>query len=438
MANQQKSYELRCPVHGFIRINSWERDIIDHRVFQRLRRIRQLGWTDMVYPGACHTRFEHSLGVMEIATRLFNAVVERSGDLLRDELQIEKGGLERHRTIVRLAALLHDVGHPPFAHAGELQMPARPDGKGNFKHEDYSAAIIREQLVDVIDEHPYNRANQEIKADDIASLIDGQATAPHLLFWRELLSGQMDADRMDYLIRDSIHIGVQYGRFDLDRLVNTVCAVPDPESESLRVGVEYGGWHAAEALIVARYQMFTQVYFHKTRAVYDYHAQEALRALMSNCPFPVPVLDGQPNAAGLETYLAWDDWRALGCLAAGDGGPHGERLRCRHHYRRVWESLESATEEEHEQAVRIDQALNGLEFTRWNSQQSWYKVDAPQILVEGEYASDPVRLLPQLSSIAESIRPNSQIRFYVAPEQVEDAKIAVSEVLGGADHGTER
>src|ERR1700756_1886051 len=122
-------YEFRCPVHGFITLDEWEREIISQAPFQRLRRIRQLAWTDQVYPGAMHTRFEHSLGVMHLATKLYDSIVERSGTLLQDFYGYDDAGFRRDRALVRLAALLHDVGHSPFSHAGEEVFPFRPEGK---------------------------------------------------------------------------------------------------------------------------------------------------------------------------------------------------------------------------------------------------------------------------------------------------------------------
>src|SRR5207245_8735434 len=104
-----KTYEIRCPVHGFVQANDWEMGIVAQPAFQRLRRIRQLAWTDQVYPGAMHTRFEHSLGVMHTATLLYDSVVKRSRSLLELELAYNEDGLQRHRALVRLAALLHDV-----------------------------------------------------------------------------------------------------------------------------------------------------------------------------------------------------------------------------------------------------------------------------------------------------------------------------------------
>lgn len=251
-------YEFRCPVHGFITVSDWERTIIDQPAFQRLRRIRQLAWTEYVYPGALHSRFEHSLGVMHTATLLFESIRSHSEAVLKSELSYDDTGLGRHRQLVRLAALLHDVGHAPFSHAAEELLPDQGNGKGKYSHEQYSAAIIRKQLRSAIEDHKANQ-NYDFRADDVAALVEGSAGAKQGLFWRDLLDGQMDADRMDYLLRDSHHLGVQYGRFDLHRLINTIRAIPMGEG-SPRLGITKGGLHAAEALVIARYFMFTSAW----------------------------------------------------------------------------------------------------------------------------------------------------------------------------------
>lgn len=106
-----RSIEIRCPIYGFIPLDGWERDIISVPAFQRLRRIRQLAWTDYVYPGAMHSRFEHSLGVMHMATQLYDAVTRRSWTELESNLGYNVAGRERTQHLIRLAALLHDVGH---------------------------------------------------------------------------------------------------------------------------------------------------------------------------------------------------------------------------------------------------------------------------------------------------------------------------------------
>ena len=112
-------YDIRCPVHGFIQLNDWEMGIISEPAFQRLRRIRQLAWTDYVYPGAMHTRFEHSLGVMHTATLLYDSIVRNSREVLESDLAYDDAGFSRYKQLVRLAALLHDVGHGPFHTPGK-------------------------------------------------------------------------------------------------------------------------------------------------------------------------------------------------------------------------------------------------------------------------------------------------------------------------------
>jgi HD superfamily phosphohydrolase len=274
-ADAHRTYEIRCPVYGFVALNDLEWEIISQPAFQRLRRIRQLGWTDQVFPGAMHTRFEHSLGVMNMATMLYDGIVSRSGNILRSEFGYNDTGFGRHRQLVRLATLLHDVGHGPFSHAAEELLPVRDIATGErYKHEQYSAEIVRRYFDDVVRNHPLN-INWGLTADDVANLLEGKPEAGDALFWRDLIDGQLDADRMDYLLRDSLHCGVSYGRYDWQRLVHTIIAMPRGEEGGPRIGVTEGGWHAAEGLIVARYFMFTQVYFHKTRVIYDHHLQNS-------------------------------------------------------------------------------------------------------------------------------------------------------------------
>ena len=114
-----KIYETRDIIYGFITYDDWEREIINHPVFQRLRRIKQLSLTDMVYPGANHTRFEHSLGVMHLASLFYDNILEKRKQFLENVLYFNDYGLEKDKRIIRLAALLHDIGHSPFSHAGE-------------------------------------------------------------------------------------------------------------------------------------------------------------------------------------------------------------------------------------------------------------------------------------------------------------------------------
>ncbi len=302
--------EIRCPIHGLIPLNAWEWDIVNQPAFQRLRRIRQLAWTDMVYPGAMHTRFEHSLGVMHISSRLVDALWQRERELLQSVYHYISEKMERQKQLIRVAALLHDIGHGPFSHAAESLLPRKPKGKQRYQHEDYSAAIIDHCLRDVIENHPDNKNGHNIQVEEIKNLFSPSSISPDVLVWKNLVSGQLDADRMDYLLRDAHHAGVSYGNFDLNRVIATISLCQNVEESGYTIGIGDDGLHAAEGLIIARYMMFTQLYFHKTRAIYDHHLEKASSSILPKGEFP------PPTEAGIKGFLDWDDWRVVGAIAA--------------------------------------------------------------------------------------------------------------------------
>lgn len=423
--NPHKTYEIRCPVHGFVALNDWERQIIGVPAFQRLRRIRQLAWTDQVYPGAMHNRFEHSLGVMHSATLLFDGIVRNSKQVLADELGYSEPGFGRNRQMVRLAALLHDVGHSPFSHASEELFPDDATGR-KYVHEQYSAAIVRGPLRAAIEDHPLNTGNFGFTADDIAALLEGSAAAKQGLFWRDLITGQMDADRMDYLLRDSHHTGVHYGKFDLQRLVNTVTAIPGVDERPPRLGIQFGGLHAAEALVLARYFMFTQVYFHKTRVAYDVHLKGAMQELLPGGHFP------KPTDADLAEFLRWDDWRVLGMLAEGKGGDHGARLKSRNHFRLVFATGEIQTEKDRAKLLNVREKLGGLLAAEMPAGKSWYKTDDTDIAVSGD-KHKRIAPLSEHSNVVRNLGKNDQILLYCRPEDRAVADKIVREAIDGMD-----
>jgi HD superfamily phosphohydrolase len=417
-----KTYEIRCPVYGFVTLSDWEWQIISQPAYQRLRRIRQLAWTDYVFPGAMHTRFEHSLGVMHMATILYEGVAERSREILQAELGYNDDGIKRHRTLVRLAALLHDVGHSPFSHAAEDLFPFRNSEQSErYKHEQYSAAIVRRYFADVIKNHPLN-TNYDFKADDVANLLEGSPESGKALFWRDLISGQLDADRMDYLLRDSLHAGVGYGRYDWQRLVNTTAAMPETQEGGPRIGVQEGGWHAAEGLIIARYFMFTQVYFHKTRVILDYHLQGALSEMLPKGCFP------SPTNSELDSYLEWDDWRVLGLLAAGKGGENGRRLAHRDHFREIVHTPEIPSADDMERLNRWRSALGDLLAAEIPAGSSWYKTGPADVQVLSDAPVQQVKPLSNYSSVVRSIQPVREVRLYARPETRGEARARIKEI----------
>lgn len=175
--DKDEKYKVRDPIYGFISFNELEKDVIAQPAFQRLRRIRQLGIADMVYPGGVHSRFEHSLGVMHLATLMYDSMIknERNRQILIEKKRYSDAGFGKNRQLIRLAALLHDIGHAPFSHASEDIMPLDESDKP-YNHEYYTAAIIKSLLKDVIEDHPYNESNYDVSACDIAGLIEGNSS----------------------------------------------------------------------------------------------------------------------------------------------------------------------------------------------------------------------------------------------------------------------
>ena len=279
-------HEIRDPVHGFITIDTPERAVLDSSPVQRLRYIHQLAMEYLVYPGATHKRFEHALGVMELASRVYD-VATRSDHMteqIRNLFDVVGNEDQRRywRRVIRMAALCHDVGHLPFSHAAEDDL--LPEG---FKHENMTAALIQSNELRQI----WESLVPPLTTDHILKLSVGKRYLPEITFspWEELLSeiivgNAFGVDRMDYLLRDSIHIGVQYGRFDHHRLIDSLRILPTTDystDESVMppatLGLEQGGIQSAEALLLARYQMFSQVYLHPVRRVYDLHLKDFLR-----------------------------------------------------------------------------------------------------------------------------------------------------------------
>jgi HD superfamily phosphohydrolase len=281
--------EIRDPLHVFVRLDAAEQAVLNSRPFQRLRHIHQLALTYLVYPGATHRRFEHSLGVMELASRIFDVVTDRRNlehDEAREVIPPEDDTLKYWRRVLRLAALCHDLGHLPFSHAAEAEL--LPPG---VDHESISRAYILSDEMRAI----WSRLEPPVTPEHVALLAvgpePGEVVPPWKAILGEIITGDVfGADRMDYLLRDSLHTGVAYGRFDHHRLIDTLRILPSaPAAPSVpgdddvggrepALGIVEGGVQSAEALLLARYFSFSQVYFHRTRRIYDIHLKDFLQA----------------------------------------------------------------------------------------------------------------------------------------------------------------
>jgi HD superfamily phosphohydrolase len=321
---------IRENIHGTINVSAFEDLVIAHPLVQRMRRIRQLAFLQYVFPGASHSRFEHSLGVMHLAGVAWNKLYENQKALqasTRKYNQFESierriaTGPQNHGLIgptfaitdevfgdayilqtLRLAALMHDLGHSPFSHSGEGFMPSwesmRQASKGypayiagfieekcadyasrgknpanlQVRHELYTLLAIDKVMTDIYKDNPKIKGPR-VTAQDVASVIAPEippsAGSPlirhgiqHLC--HEVISGEFDIDRMDYLLRDSRECGVVYGIFDESRILNSLAVYWDEESKGLHLAIHFSGLAAFEDYLRARHSMYLQLYFHKT------------------------------------------------------------------------------------------------------------------------------------------------------------------------------
>jgi HD superfamily phosphohydrolase len=288
---------IRDPLWNNIRVEPLALRLIDTAAFQRLRYVRQLGLAFLVYPGASHSRFEHALGTYHLARRAL-ALLEERGDL--------RGVGDGVCTEIRLAALLHDIGHYPFSHALEEI--------GALHHEEVARPLIaggeiaRLLGAELGPEGPIR----------IVDLIRGRSANP----LQGLISGSLDLDKIEYLRRDALMCGVPYGDIDSDRLINSLVLIA---REPRRIGVQEKGLSALESLLFAKYQMYRNVYWHhavrSATAMYKRLVSDALDA-------------GSLSAGQLASYT--DEGLLLGLESRG-GHPLLARLRERRLYKRALE-----------------------------------------------------------------------------------------------------
>lgn len=281
------------PVHGDIGLSELEISLIDTPTFQRLRKLKQLGFASTVYPNASHSRFAHSLGVLHVTSRIIQ-VFQRNGQLKSDE-DVEK---------LRIAALLHDIGHYPYSHLMEMidwdsyisgyleKKTGKKETKiskiDRYPKHDKLAELIISRRPDIADKLKGNN----IEPAEIAALIEGKH--PNI---PNLLHQSLDVDRIDYLLRDSLNTGVPYGQVDLNYILNNL----EVTSEG-NIALNPKGRFAAEHLLLARYFMFNTVYLHKT--VFGF--EEVVRRII------LLLLKGEDNiyrsGSEIEEMVASDDF----------------------------------------------------------------------------------------------------------------------------------
>ena len=309
---------IRDPIHGNIHISKPEQKLIDHPYFQRLRTIKQLGFTDLAFPGATHSRYSHSLGTMYVASLIF--------DKLFSQIEVDEEKKAFLKQIVRLAALLHDIGHAPLSHATEIAMPKLSmlkmekiyrqesfDPEVQASHEDYTVKILVDSELTALLQNFYPETSdfpfliahlisKNVELDFSPFVIDGVDYRPIL---RQMVSGELDADRMDYLFRDSFYTGVSYGKYDIHWLIH--CLTPVFLDGKCFTGLNRRGVLAFEDFLLCRYSMFMSVYLHYSTACFETMLYEAIK----ESGYQIPHL--------LEEYQHHDDVFLLSFLRQSSG-----------------------------------------------------------------------------------------------------------------------
>jgi len=422
-------------VHGFIRVSKQERCIIDRPEVQRLRRIHQLGPGYFVYHGAEHSRFGHLLGTLEIATRLFEVIHRKRPESLGDDDE----QITRNWQLVRLAALLHDVGHSPFSHATEDIMP-RDEGGRPFAHEDYTSAVIRS--AEVAGQINELFGGIGITADMVANLVQRpEQLGEEGVLLRQLVSSELDADRMDYLVRDCLYCGVMYGRYDTDRLLETA-TVAKWRGSPWRLAIEAGGMFALEAFLLARYYMYIQVYLHDVRRFYDTALTRFLKNILPGGVYPAPE--------SLSSYLEYDDLKVMqdARKSASGGDMWGNVLWNRGHWRtvaetephpgstrvRAWSQAQAELESQFHDEVIFDdaraQAYHPYPVLKREQEEDEQEDRFPILVVkEGEVKGEPVEYN---STMIKNLDPEGimLMRMYARPDKEDEVKAAWQALFG--------
>lgn len=305
--------EIRDPIYGFIQCDEEkEEKLINSSIFQRLRNIKQLALASFVYPGAHHTRFEHSIGTMHLAGKI-------ARELKLDDEKVK---------ILRLAGLLHDLGHGPFSHVSEQIMEKHypkeilEQNKAQSAHELISILLIQrhKEITGIL-------TREEIKS--IISLLQKQERRS---VEKDVISGPLDVDKLDYLRRDSYFVGVKYGVFDLEKVVESLTKI-EISSEETSVGIKEEGVHAVEQFLLAKYHMTSQVYQHRLRRITDamlicgieYALEEGLTQLSN-------LFELRDVNQLIEDYIKYDDNFLMDAIllnAKGKSRVYMERIKAR-------------------------------------------------------------------------------------------------------------
>ena len=258
---------IRDQIHGDIEFSAAEMQLINSKSFQRMRYIKQLGFVDNIYPSAVHNRFQHSLGACKCITDMYNAIVKANPEFYQE------GDLE----LLRLIALVHDMGHSPFSHASEEL--------SDMTHEARLYDILQLESKNITIPNNYNVPTWKLVYEIYMGEGLTYMSNPHLMTLHTFMDNFIDADKIDYLQRDAVNCGVTYGRFDYEALIRNLVLITD-KTGIQRIGIMDTGVQALEGFILARYYMFSQVYMHPEERITRQLFIQEMKSLLPNGKYP--------------------------------------------------------------------------------------------------------------------------------------------------------
>ncbi len=395
--NASPHLAFRDPVHGFIEADELEAALIRTRPMQRLRQVRQLGLTHLVFPGAEHSRFGHALGAMHLAGRVYDTLARADG------MPLDPGPRARGRRLVRAAALLHDLGHAPFSHWAEDLFEEGID------HEEMSRRLLAGDEIREV----FERFGDGVEGSDVIRLLGDRLDGPEQLL-SPIVSGELDVDKMDYLLRDSLFCGVRYGNFDLDQVLSTVRPLVDDTTGEHRLGIDAEGLHAVESLILARYYMFTQVYFHVTGKALELHLNEWLHE------------EAITWSSDPDRFLANDDGEMMTLMRRSDS-LHARAITDRSHFRLAHETgehLDAGEKRAFEQRLEPLRERYGKSVLVSNSAKDPHRLGRGRVPVRQN--GGKLVQLEDASHFVRHLRRIDRYRVYCSDDVYEDVRLALS------------
>ena len=426
--------EIRDVIHGSILIGPGELPVIDSTYFQRMRQIRQLGFAEYSFPSATHNRYIHSLGAMATASKAFDSIFPK------------KAGqdLSRFRAAVRLAALLHDIGHGPLSHTTEFAMPpvkelrvpgVKIGAARKATHEDYTLKIILDSgLTPILEKAgaPYGfkpihvagliEPGLAVSDDFYLEKVDGESVDFRPIL-QQLISSELDADRMDYLRRDSFHAGVSYGQFDFDWLVANLTS--HIKNRKCYLTLQHRALYTFEDFLISRFHMFLMVYFHYKSVVYDSMLAQYFES--DDCDYALP--------SDIEKYCLCNDAQLYGHLAQS-GNEWARRITEKRPYRMLMElhsgipATKTANTERQRLLAKTEKALTsqGIHYllaTSTGELSKYFRKPGDPIFVkyDNHYSAASIIPLEQCTDLFERYSEKRSItRLYVSPERYPDCR----------------